>query len=70
MKALRETLPERNGITPLYVHAGMSADDLGLELEDTTISVLAPERDIDRFYLGAEADGTLGLEGTRPVPGR
>jgi hypothetical protein len=59
MEALRVTLPERNGLSPKYVHTGMTSDDLGLPLEGATIRVLSPEQDIDRFYLGAEADETL-----------
>ena len=62
MEALRKTLPERNGISPTYVHAGMTGAQLGLPLNDVKIHVLGPERDIDRFYLGADADPTmLGL---------
>jgi hypothetical protein len=59
MEALRVTLPERNSLTPKYVHAGMTPGDLGLPLQGATIQVLSPEQDIDRFYLGAEADETL-----------
>jgi hypothetical protein len=60
MEALRDTLPARNGITPTYVHAGMTPADLGLPLTgSTTIRVLGPERDVDRFYLGEEADEEL-----------
>jgi hypothetical protein len=56
MEALRDTLPTRNGITPTYVHAGMTPAQLGLPLTGAAIRVLGPERDIDRFYLGEEAD--------------
>jgi hypothetical protein len=59
MEALRETLPAHNGISPKYVHAGMTPADLGLPLKGATIRVLGPEQDIDRFYLGEEADDTL-----------
>ena len=59
MKALRETLPTRSGITPKYVHAGMTPSQLGLPLTGATIRVLGPEEDIDRYYLGAEADENL-----------
>jgi hypothetical protein len=59
MEALRETLPGQSGITPTYVHAGMDGADLGLPLNNVTISVLGPERDIDRFYLGKEADENM-----------
>ena len=65
MQALRDTLPQRNGITPTYVHAGMTPADLGLPLDGAAIHVLGPERDIDHFYLGADADETLqGLVST------
>lgn len=59
MEALRTGLPEANGIEPRYVHAGMTNDDLDLELRDAKLTVVGPENDIDRFYLGAEADETL-----------
>ena len=51
-KALVETLPENNGIEAKYVHAGMTSDDLDIEIADTMIHVLAPEKNIDFFYLG------------------
>jgi hypothetical protein len=56
MDALRKKLGQT---TTKYVHAGMSSDDLGLQLEKAKIHVLAPEEDIDRFYLGKEADESL-----------
>jgi metallo-beta-lactamase superfamily protein len=59
MEALREGLPEANGIEAQYVHAGMTNTDLGIALENAKITVVGPENDIDRFYLGAEADETL-----------
>ncbi len=59
MEALRDTLPNRSGISPKYVHAGMTQAQLGLPLNGAKIHVLSPERDIDRFYLGAEADQNL-----------
>jgi hypothetical protein len=59
MKALRTTLPNKNGIEAHYVHAGLNARDLGLRLVDTQIHVLGPERDIDGFYVGKEADESL-----------
>ena len=65
---LMQTIPQRNGITPRFVHAGQSSRELGLELSDAVIHVLAPEEDIDHFYLGAEADASLnamqGLAGS------
>lgn len=59
MEALRDTLPASNGITPAYVHAGMTPSQLGLPLHGATIRVIGPEEDIDRYYLGAEADPDL-----------
>ncbi|HTG32700.1 MAG TPA: metallohydrolase [Thermoanaerobaculia bacterium] len=56
---LMKTLPEANGIEPKYVHAGMTSKQLGLGLKDATIRVLAPEQDIDHFYLGEETDTSL-----------
>jgi len=54
LDALREHLPQANNIQPKYVHAGMSSNnaDLDLGLNQATIHVLAPEKDIDHFYLG------------------
>jgi len=37
----------------------MSADDLGVKLKSAAIHVLAPERDIDHYYLGEDVDTTL-----------
>jgi hypothetical protein len=59
MEALRTTLPERNGITPKYVHAGMTLSQLKLPIVGAAIRVLGPERDIDHFYLGEDVDETL-----------
>lgn len=54
---LMDTLPELNDIEPKYVFAGMKH---GLKLPaGTTIDILAPEKDIDGFYLGKDADETL-----------
>lgn len=63
---LMETLPKANGIKPRYVHSGMTHD---LKLPPgTKIHILAPERDVDHFYLGEELDATLkGLQGLAPV---
>ena len=59
---LMETLPKHNGIKPTYVHSGMKHD---LKLPpDTAIHILAPEKDVDHFYLGEELDTTLkGVRG-------
>jgi len=72
MEALRTTLPEANGISPNYVHAGMTPAQLGLStLSGATIKVLGPERDIDHFYLGEEIDETLrGLAASSGAIGR
>lgn len=58
---LMKELPKANGIKPRFVHAGMGRKDLGLKNGDPVIHVLAPERDIDHYYLGEEADA--GLKG-------
>ena len=57
--ALTKDLPEDNHIEPAYVFAGKTSDDFGISIEDTKIIVLAPEQDIDGFYLGKEADESL-----------
>jgi beta-lactamase superfamily II metal-dependent hydrolase len=59
---LMETLPKNNGIQPSYVHSGMKHD---LDLPPgTKIHILAPEKDVDHFYLGEELDASLkGLQG-------
>lgn len=56
MQALQTDLlgPNRK---PRYVHAGMTGTDL--PLVGATIRVLGPEQDIDRFYLGKDADESL-----------
>jgi beta-lactamase superfamily II metal-dependent hydrolase len=61
MEALRVSLPRANGIDATYVHAGQTSDDpkFKLGLKGATIQVLAPEFDIDQFYLGKDADPTL-----------
>ncbi len=59
IKALREQIPDKNNISPKYVYAGMNASDQNLQLDDATIKVLAPEYDIDGFYLGKEYDESL-----------
>jgi beta-lactamase superfamily II metal-dependent hydrolase len=62
-EALVETLPESNGIAPKYVHAGMTSDDLGVQIADTKIHVLAPEKNIDFFYLGDdEQENFFGMK--------
>jgi beta-lactamase superfamily II metal-dependent hydrolase len=68
---LMEKLPAANKIKPKYVHRGQTADELGLRLPpDTAIHILAPEQDIDHYYLGEEADATLkGFRGFAAVVG-
>ncbi len=58
-KALTETLPQQNGIEPTYVFAGQTSADYNIDIEHTTLHILAPERDIDGFYLGKAADESL-----------
>ncbi|WP_353484475.1 metallohydrolase [Haliscomenobacter sp.] len=58
-KALREELPAANRIDPKYVVAGDTAASLGLGLQETKITVLGPEKDIDHFYLGKDIDQRL-----------
>jgi beta-lactamase superfamily II metal-dependent hydrolase len=56
---LMKKLPQANHIQPHYVHAGMTGADLGLDVGDTKVSILGPEKDIDHFYLGEDADASL-----------
>jgi Metallo-beta-lactamase superfamily len=71
VEALRDTLPARSGIEPKYVHAGDTGAALGLPLNGARITVLAPEKDIDHFYLGEEIDETLnGLAGDGALFGK
>ncbi len=57
--ALTETLPANNNIAVDYVYAGKTSDDYGLSIANTKITVLAPEKDIDGYYLGKVADESL-----------
>lgn len=52
LDTLRTTLPAKAGIEPKYVHAGQTAEELGVELNGATIRILAPEENIDFYYLG------------------
>jgi len=63
--ALRQTL--LGGGDPTYVNAGDTNASLGLPLVGASISVLAPEFDIDRFYLGKP--GMTALNGLAAVTG-
>ena len=56
-KLLMDTLPKANGITPKFVHSKMKH---GLALPpDTRIHILAPEKDVDGYYLGKDLDASL-----------
>jgi beta-lactamase superfamily II metal-dependent hydrolase len=59
-------IPAQNGTAPTFVHSGLGPTSLPLDLPaQTAIHVLGPEKDIDGFYLGAEADAALrSLDGT------
>ncbi|MEM7588516.1 MAG: metallohydrolase, partial [Acidobacteriota bacterium] len=60
-EALTETLAAEKRA---YVFAGQTSDDHGISIQDTKLVVLGPEQDIDRFYLGKEADDSLrGMQG-------
>ncbi len=69
---LMKTLPDNNGIQPRYVESGMTH---GLALPpDTDMHILAPEHDVDGFYLGKELNTSLnGFRGISaalaPAPG-
>ncbi|MCU7849372.1 MAG: metallohydrolase [Candidatus Thiodiazotropha sp. (ex Lucinoma kastoroae)] len=56
---LTKTLPKANGIQPQYVYAGLTSDDFRIEIKDTKLIVLGPEKDIDGYYLGKEVDESL-----------
>ncbi len=62
---LMQTIPKQNKIKAKFVHAGQSSRDLGLDLgKDAVIHVLAPEQDIDHYYLGEALDQSLkGMQG-------
>ncbi len=57
--ALTDTLPAQSGIEADYVFAGLTSGDLGVNVPHTEIHVLAPEKDIDGYYLGKETDATV-----------
>jgi hypothetical protein len=59
MTTLREKLPKANNIKPSYVHSKSSKKDLTLPLEEATVGVLGPEKDIDFYYLGKEGNSSL-----------
>jgi len=58
-EALLKTLPQASGIETKYVFAGMTSDDFNIEIEDTKLIVLGPEKDIDGYYLGEDLDVSL-----------
>lgn len=70
MDALREGLPEANGIAPLYVHADTPAADLAM-FEDPKIDlrVLAPMQDVDGYYLGQELEDFHAFQALREEAG-
>jgi beta-lactamase superfamily II metal-dependent hydrolase len=76
VEALRTTLPQKNGIQPLYVHADLKRRALKPPtLSGATFKVLAPEFDIDTFYLGEAGaeilhgfDATVGRARTGDAP--
>lgn len=59
LQTLCETLPKASKIKPTYVHANSSEAELALPLKGASIRVLAPERDIDYYYLGDAGDPAL-----------
>jgi beta-lactamase superfamily II metal-dependent hydrolase len=69
-QTLMQKLPKINKIKPKYVHSGLKHR---LKLPpDTAIHILAPEKDIDHYYLGEDVDNSLrGLQGiaAKPSPG-
>ena len=59
-----DALRNRLGVQPTYVQAGTNSASLGLS--DTVIHVLAPEANIDYYYLGDEnAIALRGLQDTK-----
>jgi beta-lactamase superfamily II metal-dependent hydrolase len=57
IKMLTTTLPQQNGIEPLYVHQGTAPAKLELftDRENIKVKVLAPMEDMDKYYLGGVA---------------
>jgi beta-lactamase superfamily II metal-dependent hydrolase len=65
-ECLMDELPKLNNLKPKFVSSGMSAKSLGVKLKTADIHVLAPERDIDGYYLGKDFDESLkGMMGIR-----
>jgi beta-lactamase superfamily II metal-dependent hydrolase len=66
LNMLRTTLPQANGIQPLYVTTSTPEDQLKLFEDSTTrLKVLNPMADIDGYYLGGEGllNGTSSMAG-------
>ena len=61
MDFVKNGLPTQNGIKEKYVYAGLSSKSANfkLPLDDAVIHVLGPEKDIDGYYLGKDADEAL-----------
>jgi beta-lactamase superfamily II metal-dependent hydrolase len=56
IEALTKDLPASNKIEPLYVHAGLPANELRpTTLAGATFKVLGPQENIDYYYLGLDA---------------
>ena len=58
---ITKKLPAQNGIKPKFVHSQMTRDQLKLKdlPTKTSIEVLAPEKDIDGYYLGRSTEEVL-----------
>ncbi|OCP19939.1 MULTISPECIES: hypothetical protein [unclassified Ensifer] len=56
VKTLTETLPEQNGIAPVYVHSDSKAAELNLKtlVGDVAFTILGPDYNIDYYYMGDE----------------
>lgn len=65
---LMETLPQRHGISPRFMRAG-DAHQLTLP-PDTAIHVLAPEDNIDGYYLGDDDALANGLQALAAAGGK
>ncbi|KQW82042.1 hypothetical protein ASD03_23270 [Ensifer sp. Root127] len=60
VRNLKEELPARNGIEPVYVSAGQSTKDrLSLPLKDAVLEVLGPEKEVDKWYLGTPKESRI-----------
>ncbi|WP_454659091.1 MBL fold metallo-hydrolase [Bosea beijingensis] len=68
VNALRKDLPEANGIKPRYVFAGRTHEDFELPLKGAKLSVLGPENDIDRYYLGKSGGAAVNALSDMGLP--